>query len=539
MGKNDSDIEELVEKAKIVAEATGRDEQDVLADLLDDGIVNLSNEDDKGKDLVTQLKEAAELITTVQAINKDVSENTVLNGGDNKTDVKLETTLEGDLVDRAIQSMQRKSENIKKLIVTMMPLFLLLTGGGLEAIGIIDLYGDESSNGSNGGCESVWAYDDYSWGDSETFHVAFSFFDESECGVELDGHFIIYIFRDGEDSNFDAKHHNVGHFIDRISVEVEINDLENGYYWLHYEFHAVECEDGTCEHGEAEWFSPHKPAFSIEREECASNTELDDPIISVDGNDLSVDLIFSDLGDCGQDIQIHLEIWNAGQLHDTLQYGEVHEGVFWIESHGDSNMRVEDKSELTDLPDGDDWLVKVQYRHANADDAPYESEWYESNSVVIDEVEDPVYGCTDSEAENYDSSATVDDDSCEYPEPEVCEINIFWIDIMTNATHATVGYDIDCGYGTNNLDGYNVSVQFLVYELNGTSGGPNATGPILYDTDLHYIQGYVEDNHFITLTNFTASNDTHYDFYFYAIWIDGEGASQHIEHKWLNRELNP
>ena len=107
MGKDEPDISELAEKAKIVAEATGRDETDVLSDLLDDGIVNMSNENNR-KDLVTQLKEAAELITTVQAINKDVSENTVLNGGDNKTEVQIETTLEGDIVDRAIQSIQRK-----------------------------------------------------------------------------------------------------------------------------------------------------------------------------------------------------------------------------------------------------------------------------------------------------------------------------------------------------------------------------------------------------------------------------------------------
>jgi transcriptional/translational regulatory protein YebC/TACO1 len=93
MGKDEPDISELVEKAKIVAEATGRDEQEVLADLLDDGIVNLSNEESKGKDLVTQLKEAAELITTVQSINKEVSENKVLNGGENSTEVKVETTL--------------------------------------------------------------------------------------------------------------------------------------------------------------------------------------------------------------------------------------------------------------------------------------------------------------------------------------------------------------------------------------------------------------------------------------------------------------
>ena len=65
--KPSEDISELAEQAKIVAEATGRDEADVLADLLDDGVVNLSNEKKKDKDLVTQLKEAAELINTVQS----------------------------------------------------------------------------------------------------------------------------------------------------------------------------------------------------------------------------------------------------------------------------------------------------------------------------------------------------------------------------------------------------------------------------------------------------------------------------------------
>ena len=123
MGKDEPDISELAEKAKIVAEATGRDEADVLADLLDDGIVNMSNESN-GKDLVTQLKEAAELITTVQAINKDVSENSVLNGGDNKTEVQIETTLEGDIVDRAIESIQRKTENIKKMIHSYILLYV-------------------------------------------------------------------------------------------------------------------------------------------------------------------------------------------------------------------------------------------------------------------------------------------------------------------------------------------------------------------------------------------------------------------------------
>ena len=123
---------------------------------------------------------------------------------------------------------------------------------------------------------------------------------------------------------------------------------------------------------------------------------------------------------------------------------------------------------------------------------------------------------------------------------EICEINLYWVAIATNTTHAQMGYDIDCGNEPNDLDGYNVSVQFLVYEV----GSDNATNgsqpqPILWDTRLHYIQGWVEDNHVITLTNFTGSNNTHYDFYGYFTWIDHEGESQMIEHKWLNRELEP
>ena len=51
--------EELQEKAKVIAEATGRSVEAVLEDLMDDGVVNLSNEQKKDKDLVTQLKEAA------------------------------------------------------------------------------------------------------------------------------------------------------------------------------------------------------------------------------------------------------------------------------------------------------------------------------------------------------------------------------------------------------------------------------------------------------------------------------------------------
>ena len=149
-------IDEIREKAKVIADATGRDVESVVEDLLDDGIVNLSNEKKTDKDLVTQLKEAAELITTVQSINQQVTENTVLNGGDNKTEVKVETTLEGDVVDRAIDSLQRKADNLKKLGLTLVPIFLLITGGSMEAFGVIDIWESDDADDDYEDYEQVW-----------------------------------------------------------------------------------------------------------------------------------------------------------------------------------------------------------------------------------------------------------------------------------------------------------------------------------------------------------------------------------------------
>ena len=146
--------EELEEKAHLIAEATGRTKEAVLEDLLDDGIVNLSNEEKKDASLVEQLKEAAELIATVQNINKQVSDNTVLNGGQNKTEVAVETTLEGDIVDRAIASVERKAEKIRKIAVIIAPILLLLTGG----IGL-DFFLDDDGSGNS------WEDDEYEmWG---------------------------------------------------------------------------------------------------------------------------------------------------------------------------------------------------------------------------------------------------------------------------------------------------------------------------------------------------------------------------------------
>jgi hypothetical protein len=79
-------------------------------------------------------------------------------------------------------------------------------------------------------------------------------------------------------------------------------------------------------------------------------------------------------------------------------------------------------------------------------------------------------------------------------------------------------------------------VQFLVYAVNSSNG---TNPPIEYNTSLHYVQGYEDDTHMLRLNNFTNNNTTHYDFYWYAIWEDGNGEQQFIERTWLNRELNP
>src|SRR6056300_55717 len=251
----------LEERAKILAEATGRSYEDVLTDLADDGVLNESNK--TKQDLVTQLKEAAELITTVQSINQQVTENTVLNGGENKTEVKVETTLEGDIIDRAIESAQRKADNFKKLILTLAPIFLLLTGGaGLEALGVTDMVGSKDNNyNPDTGCVSFWMYDDSSYVLDNTIYVETTFYDDNYCDTELEGHFIVSLFVDGAFSN--QQNINTGYFRDYYDLSTQWVDLASGNYQIAVEFHTVECEDGTCEHG-PEWESPHRPSFSID-----------------------------------------------------------------------------------------------------------------------------------------------------------------------------------------------------------------------------------------------------------------------------------
>ena len=124
-------------------------------------------------------------------------------------------------------------------------------------------------------------------------------------------------------------------------------------------------------------------------------------------------------------------------------------------------------------------------------------------------------------------------------ELEICEINLFTIDIQTNSTNATIGFDLDCGEQPNELQGYNVTVQFLVYNVNQTNNGAGGEGPLQWVTEIYYIQGYADDFRELFLDNFAQENTTRYDFYWYAMWEDGQGNQQLLEEKWLNRQVTP
>jgi hypothetical protein len=664
------DISELAEQAKIVAEATGREEADVLADLLDDGIVNNSHIAPE-KDLVTQLKEAAELITTVQSINQEVSENKVLNGGDNKTDIKVETTLEGDIVDRAIASVHRKAENIKKIALIFVPVFLLLTGGSMEMVGLTDWFGSDDDNDYDddyyvdyGGCTASDAdnYDpmatwddgscywdnnngggggppqhcDWSWSDSSytddgqpnTLYVVGSF-SSFQCSQEMEGDFRVHLFKDGqhydEDEFFGIK------FRESYEIYHTFEDLEVGDYTIQFRFDTYDGSNWN-------WDSPRNYYFE---ESCVASPDYNNLILITNNNDLTVEVDFEDENDCGVDIEILISTYLNYGFIETIDYSEIE--TFRISEFGTTNIKIENYEGLKDLEDGN-WQVEFRFRTINTNGNDYEDCCEMSNQVEIDEIDDAIYGCTDSEATNYDSMATDDDGTCEYPpdepceveiinhyrghvsedaeqdailvsfrvvpndycgdgveidlflkqpgqsvnyshswemynssvaedfthifdgvaignswtpivtaydmnndsvvesimmwsidveeqEPETCEINLYAIEMITNSTTATVGFDLDCGEDTNDLEGYNVTVQFLIYGVNETNE------PIVWTTQTYYIQGYTDDPQFLELNNFSENNTTHYDFYWYAMWEDADGEQQYIERMWINREL--
>ncbi len=549
---DDISMKELKEKAKIIAEGTGRSYESVLEDLLDDGVVNLSNEQRQDGSLVEQLKEAAELIATVQSISNQVSENTVLNGADNKTEVVVESTLEGDLIDRAIDSVQRKADNIKKILLTLAPVFLLLTGGSLEAIGITDFVGSgdddyeddetyveyggclapdaanydpdaswddgscwwDDNNGGGGGppdCSEDWRWDAVTIQDFDAngegfnndLQIQMTFNDWNKCERHMEGYFSIEIW--DEDRGFMWDQYQINNkFHNQYTIDDHHYDLDTGGYAVRVEYHF---EDSYWEGPSAYIFmeaSDPEPVYGC-TDSSANN--YDDKATEDDGSCE----YFSSVDDCSVSVENH---YRGHENNDP----------------DSTTMIVAFDIVPTDCEDFSiDWSIKLYQEGYTANytrlgstaGQDYITQTFENMpaGTWIPKIRIVVDGDEKWEA-NFWNLEIVDSES------DNCEINLYDIDFATNDTHATVAYDLDCGYGSES-GGYNVSVQFMVI------GNESYEIGYQFNTTLHYISGYVQDIHVLTLSDFTHENLTHYDFTWLAIWGD-ENNTNYMERYWNN-----
>ena len=528
------EMDELRNKAEIIAEATGRTTEAVLEDLLDDGVVNLSNEDKNDKDLVAQLKEAAELIATVQNISAEVSANTVLNGGDNSTEVKVETTLEGDIVDRALESVQRKAEKIKMIIAIVAPILLLLSGGvGLDYFMdnndssespddiYIEVWGctvmeaenydpmatdDDGScywddnNGGGGGppdCSENWRWNDVVIRDFDANGEGYNndiemqtvFEDMSGCNRHMEGYFTIRIWDDsnGEDYSVDTINDK---FHDRYVIDVHEYDLPDSGYVIsiNYEF------DEDFWEGPSAFVTTEAPDQQIGCDAYFINSQayLEESDSEQDAVTMSADVsIVPEQDDCkDRNFEILWQLYEHNNP-DVVKY----EHTTW------------ESGESSD-PDGADYVF---HTWDNVDEGTYDPKV--SLFLDGDQLDEKWIGNT----------VTIE---AETSEPETCDINLFSMQFTTNETSASVAYDLDCGYGSE-TGGYDVSVQFMVI------GNESYEMGYQFNTTLHYISGYVQDIHVLTLSNFTHENITHYDFAWFAIWGD-ENNQEYIERYWDN-----
>lgn len=401
--------EEIREKAKVIADATGRDIDSVIEDLLDDGVVNLSNEK-KDNDLITQLKEAAELITTVQNINQQVNSNTVLNGGENKTEVKVETTLEGDVVDRAIASAQRKADDIKKLILTLTPIFLLITGSGMEAFGVTNFVGGEEDDNYDpyyeeyGGCLNPDAlnYDEYaSWEDgscefddsgggggppdcysdwwwqneaifdhdhngqgfNNDLRVQVDFRDLNECNEHMNnGYFEIMVGDDSRILEYD--------FHNEFTINEHYLDLEAGDYFVTIDYYTY---DGSHWGGPEAWVTMEsEPTCEMELTWKESNLRLING-----GHDLEVEMVIENINDCEGDVAFMFSLYRNNSYQSTVEYDDF----YGLRVNGYQTYIITfTHSSWNNLGDGE-WSIETRFKPL---DTGIEDCCQQTNSVVIE-----------------------------------------------------------------------------------------------------------------------------------------------------------
>ena len=532
--------DEIREKAKVIAEATGRSEQAIIDDLMDDGIVNLSNEEKKDPTLVEQLKEAAELIATVQSINQQVSDNTVLNGGNNKTEVAVETTLEGDIIDRAIESVQRKADNIKKIAVTLVPVFLLLTGGSMEAIGITNFFGSDDSdddydptyveyggclapdalnydpeadyddgscywddnNGGGGGppeCEPNWwwqneaifDHDHDGQGYNNDLRVQVDFQDLNSCNQHMNnGYFEIVI---GDDTRIIEQN-----FHDQYSINEHYLNLPAGEYYV---IISYETYDGSSWSGPEAWVTIESEPEIVQGctdssadnynnqateddgsceyppEEC--QVVIEDIITTVNDNtvEVAVDINVNENTDCPNNLDLAIVITNDGNDYEYTTFIPATDGV---------------RKHTFQFVYNGFWVPSVSIEEGN-------------QQLAFD----------DSEAVQVDY------------QPECDDPYLYSIQEITTSDTFKVAYDPDCPEG---------SEQDIIVTLSARPHGTDTT--LKSVTDSKTIVSAQYDDWSITLSDFVESPHTHYDFTWAMAWQDSNGDYQVDFSNWSNIEYD-
>jgi len=268
----------------------------------------------------------------------------------------VETTLEGDIVDRAIESAQRKADNIKKLILTLTPVFLLLTGGSMEAFGVINMFGSDDSDddydpdyyveyggclnpdalnydpeadyedgscefddsGGGGGppdCEPDWWWQDEVLqdfdGNGEGFNneirVEVKFKDLNQCNIHMDnGYFEIWI------GDYDSQTIEVN-FHDEYQLNEIFWDLPAGDYYVTVDYYTY---DGSMWNGPEAWVTMESEPTCV--------TDLihkDAELYLIGGNELEVAMIIQSNNDCESEVDFMFSLYHNDTYQSTVEYG--------------------------------------------------------------------------------------------------------------------------------------------------------------------------------------------------------------------------